>query len=106
MPDLSSMPPDMKYITIIVRAQHALAVSHGARAARARAQNELACAAAELRAAARHAEQAVRWLGAEPDAGLRTHFAQPRGGEELSPGFSALAHALAEIARRLGGAPD
>jgi hypothetical protein len=106
MRDTSQMPTAMRYSRIIARAEHALAMSHGARAARAWARNELTCATAELRAAARHAEQAVRWLGDEPDAGLRTQVARPAGGEELSRGLSALAHALAEIGRHLGGAPD
>lgn len=102
----SSIRPDTKHITIIVRAEHALAASHGARAARAWAQNEFACAAAELRAAARHADHAAAWLGQKPDARLCAQAAHPPSGEELSQGLSALADALAEIGRRLGGAPD
>jgi hypothetical protein len=102
----SSIRPDTKYVAIVVRAEHALAVSHRARAARAWARNELACAAAELRAAARHAEQAVAWLGEEPDARLGAHAARTLSGEELCHGLAALADALAEIGRRLGGAPN
>lgn len=66
----------MNPISIIVRASHALALSHWARAERAWATKQIQQAGSELKAAARHAEQAASWLGAE--AGVK--------GDTLLPG--------------------
>jgi len=90
----------------MMRAEHALAVSHSARAARAWAQNEMRRAAAELRAAARHAEQAAIWLSGTLEARLREHAVHTPSDEELFQGVSALAQRIVEIGRRITGRPE
>lgn len=79
---------DASCISIIVQANHVLALSHCARAARAWAKKQTREAGSELKAAARHAEHAASWLGSEL-AGVRAAAAGAAAvGDKLAIGAS------------------
>jgi len=76
---------DTNRISIVVQANHALALSHWARAARAWAKKQTREAGRELKAAARHAEHAATWLGGKVP-GVRAAAEAAAVGDKLETG--------------------
>jgi hypothetical protein len=104
---------DSSRISIIVQANHVLALSHWARAARAWAKNQASEAGSELKAAARHAEHAASWLGSELAAvsaaaaeaaavGDKLATGTPCTREEMNNASTALNDAIDAVGRQIG----
>jgi hypothetical protein len=97
---------DTSRISIIVQANHVLALSHWARAARAWAKKQPQEAGSELKAAAQHAEHAASWLGGEL-AGVRAAAAEAAAvGDKLATGASCTREEINNASTALNDAID
>jgi hypothetical protein len=108
------LPLDRTCISIIVQADHALALVRCARAARLNGAKQIRQAGIELKAAARYVQHAATWLGCDFGRGLCAAAAEAGAvGEQLEAGsqwtqddigraFAALRNAIEALGAHIG----
>jgi hypothetical protein len=96
-----------RFVSIIVRANHMLAVVTCGRAARLWQSQDMSRAGAELKAAAQYAEDAAQWLGNEFASGVCAAASAARAaGAKLEVGNACTADEINDVLIALRAAID